>query len=156
MYDTIHIAKNLNKTLSLCRRRHRIRPPSSEEADYDDVGCCDYTGSCDICCTDFYGCCSLLGCCGYRGCCACFCACSRCCREPESGPGISNLPVSYYHSRKKKKRTRFSSRNQIIIVHSDQFDKRSGKRKKKRAKIPVVPVWLPHSKPVRNFNTSTR
>ncbi|XP_048743867.2 uncharacterized protein LOC125657229 [Ostrea edulis] len=123
-----------------------------------DPGCFEYGGKCDICCVDYYGCCSLSSCCGYHGFCAWFCGCCRCCREPEEGPGISSLPVSMFRKWRKKSKggSRSVTTRPIVVIQYNRDKMRSVRKAAKTAKVPVLPLWLPHKNNVRDINTSTR
>ncbi|XP_062585247.1 uncharacterized protein LOC134246920 [Saccostrea cucullata] len=148
------------------RMRSRRTRPNEEEnqksnrtprTPREDPGCFEHGGKCDLCCVDYYGCCSLLGCCGYHGCCACFCSCCRCCREPEEGPGISSLPVSFFRKwRRKAKGGKIKTTRPVLVLQYEKDKKRSVVKASKSAKVPVIPLWLPHKNHVRDINTSTR
>ena len=133
------------------------RPNPTPRSSRQDPGCFEYGGKCDVCCVDYYGCCSLLGCCGFHGSCACCCSCCRCCREPEEGPGISSLPVSIFRKWKQKaKGARMNVTRPVLVIQYNKAKKKSVSKASKSAKVPVLPLWLPHKNPVRDINTSTR
>nr|XP_022302035.1 uncharacterized protein LOC111110020 [Crassostrea virginica] len=133
------------------------RPNPTPRSSRQDPGCFEYGGKCDVCCVDYYGCCSLLGCCGFHGSCACCCSCCRCCREPEEGPGISSLPVSIFRKWKQKaKGSRMNVTRPVLVIQYNKAKKKSVSKASKSAKVPVLPLWLPHKNPVRDINTSTR
>ena len=134
-------------------------------------------------CIDYYGCCALYGCCGYLGICSFCFGCCRCCREPLEGhyrrqEGTGNVFYINHQSvspristwwddnlkrgrlskktamKLKKKRKMLQNQRQVSDRVENPMSDEVYSKMRKVAK--QVDIWITHTNPVRNINSSTR